>query len=86
MNDVPLETFQKAILATHGKAGTLKARHRVVDTFDGATVWNGEVLEFSVQDETVFAWEVGGRVTAVLKDGPVDSPLKAVRAALASEH
>lgn len=80
MNDVPLETFQKAILATHGGAATLVARHRVADTFDGQTVWNGEVLEFMIPRGTVWAWEVGGRVTAVLKEGPVDSPLAAVRA------
>lgn len=85
MNDVPLETFQNAILATHGGVATLVARHRVTDTFDGQAVWNGEVLEFSSTTGTVYAWEVGGRVTAVLRVDPIKTPLDAVRAALASE-
>ena len=33
-----------------------------------------------------YAWEVDGEVTAVLHTGSVDSPLKAVRAAIVSDH
>ena len=33
-----------------------------------------------------YAWEVDGRVTAVLHEGPVDSPLAAVRAAIISDY
>ena len=32
-----------------------------------------------------YAWEVDGEVTAVLHEGPVDSPLKAVRAAIMAD-
>ena len=33
-----------------------------------------------------YAWEVDGEVTAVLHEGPVDSPEAAVRAAIVAEH
>ncbi len=32
-----------------------------------------------------YAWEVDGRVTAVLGEPPIDSPLAAVRAAIVAE-
>ncbi len=35
---------------------------------------------------TCYAWSVDGRVTAVLREGPVDSPQAAVRAAIVAEH
>ncbi len=33
-----------------------------------------------------YAWSVDNRVTAVLGEGPVDSPRAAVQAAIAAEH
>jgi len=85
VNDVPLTEFQKAILATHGAASAqLMNRHRVRETFDGRIVWEGEVLEFALPSGSCYAWEVDGRITAVLRDGPIHSPLAAVRAAIAS--
>lgn len=86
MNDVPLAEFQKAILATHGAAGArLTARHRVREAFKGQTVWDGEVLEFAVPSGSCYAWEVGGRITAILRAGPIDSPVAAVRAAIVAD-
>ena len=35
--------------------------------------------------EKCYAWEVDERVTAVLHAGPVDSPVKAVRASILAE-
>jgi hypothetical protein len=32
-----------------------------------------------------YAWETNGRVTAVLHVGPIDSPLKAVRASILAD-
>lgn len=86
MNDVPIATFQKAILATHGAKAELAERIRVVEDFEGERVWEGEVLVFELEGHPgatrCYAWEVDGQVTAVLGVGPVDSPLKAVRAAI----
>ena len=46
----------------------------------GETVWEGEVLVFSLLDHPeaslAYAWEVEGRITCVLGVGPVDSPIK----------
>lgn len=87
MNDVPLAEFEKAIKATHGgHAARLVARHRVHETFGGKTVWDGEVLEFAWPTGVCYAWEVDCRITAVLREGQVDSPLAAVRAAIVAER
>jgi hypothetical protein len=61
---------------------------RVVETFEGETVWEGEVLVFRLPDHPAApkcnAWEVGGQLAAVLHSGPVDSPQAAVRASIAA--
>ena len=48
-------------------------------------VWEGEVLVFDLirhpTAATAYAWSVGQQVTAVLHEGPVDSPQAAVTAA-----
>ena len=86
MNEVSAIEFQKAIAATHGFSATLLARHIVRETFAGARVWQGEVLEFSGSDGSCYAWSVDGRITAVLKEPPIETPVDAVRAAIASEN
>jgi hypothetical protein len=89
MNDVTLSTFQKAIRATHGAEAQFISRERVSERFQGEPVWEGEVLVFELKDHPTatrcYAWEVDGKVTAVLHQGPVDSPLAAVRAAILAE-
>ncbi len=86
MNEIPLETFYKAIRATHGAEASFLHRERVHERFENQTVWEGEVLVFELQGHPTasrcYAWEVDGKVTAVLHQGPVDSPLAAVRAAI----
>ena len=90
MNDIPLVRFQEAIHATHGAQAQLVTREHVSETHDGETVWAGEVLVFALvfalkghpTANPCYAWEVDGKVTAVLHQGPVDSPLAAVRAAI----
>ena len=56
-------------------------REHVVEKVEGETVWEGEVLVFALRDHPTahlcYAWEVDGQVTAVLHEGPVDSPLAA---------
>ena len=89
MNEQPLERFLEAIQATHGAKAELIARQAVNEQFQGETVWEGEVLVFSLTDHPTatqcYAWEADGEVTAVLHAGPVDGPQAAVRAAIMAE-
>ena len=89
MNELPIAEFQNAIQATHCCESSFRKKVRVHEKFKGHTVWEGEVLIFDLMDhptaKTCYAWSVEGRVTAVLHEGPVDSPEAAVRAAIAAE-
>ena len=88
MNEKPLAYFEKAIHATHGVKATLIRRERVLERVQGETVWEGEVLVFSLQGHPTalwcYAWEADGEVTAVLHEPPVVSAVAAVRAAIAA--
>ncbi len=90
MNEIAVSEFQHAIHETHGSRSQLIERVSVVETFEGDTVWEGEVLVFDLLDHPTaqycYAWEVDGQVTAVLHTGPVDSPLAAVRASILAEE
>ena len=90
MNELSIDEFSKAIRVTHGADAGLVDRVSVHETLEGQTVWEGEVLVFNLHGHPTarkcYAWSVDGRVTAVLHEGPVDSPEAAVRAAIASEH
>ena len=90
MNGLSLEGFEHAIKETHCAKAQFLSRGPVVETFEGETVWEGEVLVFMLSGHPsatiCYAWEVDGQVTAVLHTGPVDSPLAAVRAAIVQEH
>ena len=87
MNEISEAEFQHAIRQTHG-AKKIQFVHRepVVETFEGETVWEGEVLVFMLSGHPsatiCYAWEVDGQVTAVLHTGPIDSPREAVRASI----
>ena len=89
MNDISLPEFEKTIQATHGAGSRLIARERVKETFQGETVWEGEVLVFELvghpSASRCYAWEVDGEVTAVLGEAPVNSPQTAVRASILAE-
>ena len=60
-----------------------------METFQGQEVWRGEVLVFELLDHPTaskcYAWSVDQKVTAVLHEPPVDSPLAAVRAAIVGD-
>ena len=90
MNELPVSEFEKAIHVTHGANASLESRALVKEVFEERTVWEGEVLVFSLQGHPTatkcYAWSVDGRVTAVLHEGLIDSPQAAVRAAIASEY
>jgi hypothetical protein len=76
LNDVALFVFLEGITATTGAKAKLLARENVR--------WEGEVLIFGLLDHPTaklcYAWEIDGKVTAVLAEGPVESASDAVRA------
>ena len=90
MNELSVEGFQHAIRQTHGAEAALFFRKRVVERFGEETVWEGEVLVFALKGHPTarfcYAWEVDGEVTAVLRTGAVDSPVKAVRASIVADE
>jgi hypothetical protein len=87
-----IEALQKAILDLHGCKSTWIESVPVKEVFKGETVWEGVVQVFEVQGHPratrCYAWshELEGskkrRFFAVLHQGAVDSPEKAVRAAI----
>lgn len=89
MNEIPLQTFENAIQATHGAKAHLIARERVSEAFEGQPVWEGEVLVFELEGHAsasrCYAWEVDGEVTAVLGEGPVKSASDAVKASIMAD-
>ena len=65
------------------------------ETFEGETVWQGEVEVFDLLGHPTarraYAWahetdDGKTRYVAVLHEGPVDSPRAAVQAAIVAEH
>ena len=89
MNELPLWGFQHAIRQTHGAKARLADRVNIDEQYEDQPVWTGEVLVFDLEGHPTasrcYAWEVDGEVTAVLHTGPVDSPVKAVRASILAE-
>ena len=91
-----METLTKAILDLHGCESTWLESVSVTETFQGQTVWEGTVQVFDLIGHSTatrcYAWShaVEGsenrRFVAVLHQGPVDSPEKAVRAAIVEEQ
>ena len=89
LKELPISSFLRAIKQTHGAEAELVYRVRIDESWEGEPVWEGVVLVFDLLDHSsatrCYAWEVDGRVTAVLHAGPVNSPVKAVRAAIVAE-
>ncbi len=87
--------LQGAILKLHGAQAVHVESVPVRETFQGQVVWDGVVEVFALRGHAsasrAYAWsheaDSGGRrFVAVLHAPPVDTPLKAVRAALVAEH
>jgi hypothetical protein len=87
--------LQGAILKLHGAHAEHVESVPVRETFQGQVVWDGTVEVFDLTGHATasraYAWsheaDSGGRrFVAVLHAPPVDTPLKAVRAALVAEH
>lgn len=93
MSDI--HRLQEVIRDLHGVESSHLRSEPVHETFQGQTVWEGVVEVFALKDHPkaglAYAWshetDPGGlRYVAVLGVPPVNSPLDAVRAAIAAEH
>jgi hypothetical protein len=94
-SEIPIKSLQKAILDLHGCKATWIKSVPVKEVFEGETVWEGVVQVFDLRGHPkatrCYAWSHGldnskkRRFFAVLHQGVVDSPVKAVKAAIVGE-
>ncbi len=94
--EVSIQALQKAILDLHGCKSKWVESVPIKEVFEGETVWEGVVQVFDLKDHPTakrcYAWshELEGskkrRFFAVLHEGQVDSPKKAVKAAIIKEY
>lgn len=89
MNEI--ERLQKAIRDLHGLDSQHVGSVHVHEVFEGKTVWEGDVQVFRVsghpQTDRAYAWSYIGdagevRYLAALGVPPIDSPQRAVQAAV----
>lgn len=94
MREVQLDNLRTAIRNLHGCDSTWIESVPVKETFRSQTVWEGTVEVFELHGHPTakrcYAWSHATtgekrRFVAVLHQGPVDSPQKAVRAAIVQE-
>jgi len=95
MKENSLEDLNATIRNLHGSDSIWKESVPVKETFQGEIVWESEVQVFDLIDhftaERCCAWSHATegekrRFVAVLHEGPIDSPEKAVRAAIAADY
>ncbi len=88
-NETSVHDFEQAIKREHGCLSAFNSRRVVHEVFPEQPVWEGEVLTFDLLNHPTHArcyvWAVDGQVTAVLHEGPVDSPRAAVRAVIGAD-
>jgi hypothetical protein len=91
-----IERLQDAIRDLHGCESQYLETVPVTETFQGETVWQGEVEVFQIRGhpkaKRAYAWshmagknDKGTRYVAVLELPPVTSPQTAVKAAIMAE-
>ncbi len=89
-----IERLHDAIRRLHGCESVHIETVPIKDVFQGKVVWEGEVEVFNLTGEFgerhCYAWsqpedDGSERFFAVLKTPPIDSPIDAVRAMIASE-
>ena len=91
-----IEELQAALLNLHGVTSQYVETVPVTETFQGETVWQGEVEVFDIRGhpkaQRAYAWghatgedDQARRYVAVLELPPVDSPQTAVKVAVAAE-
>ena len=93
--EVSYKVLAKAILDLHGCKATWIESDPVKEEFEGEVIWEGIVQVFDLTDHPKatrsYAWSYGldnskkRRFFGVLHQGPVDSPKKAVKAAIINE-
>ena len=96
MSDAVTVQLREAVENMHGGTATLAQSVPVIETFEGATVWDGVVHVFDLagnpKASRAYAWSspIEGstkrRFFAVLHIGKIDSPHAAIRAAIVAEH
>lgn len=96
MTEVDTAQLKRAVEVQHGCTATLAQSVPVAEAFGGKTVWEGIVHVFKIhghpQASQAYAWSspIEGtnkrRFFAVLHQGPVTSPVEAVRAAIVAEQ
>jgi hypothetical protein len=94
--EVDTETLLRAVERQHHCKACLLQSAPVTETHNGATVWEGVVHVFDLEGHPTasraYAWSspIEGsdkrRFFAVLHQGPVKSPLDAVRASVVEEY
>jgi hypothetical protein len=95
MNETAPDQLKIAVESQHGGAATLTQSVPVKETHAGAVVWEGVVHVFDLKDHPTasraYGWSspIEGsdkrRFFAVLHQGPIKSPVDAVRAAIVAE-
>lgn len=88
-----LDELQDAIRDLHGSESSHVSTINVLETFQGRTVWQGDVELFALHShakaERCYAWshetDKGKRFVVVLELPPVDSAQSAVKVAIINE-
>jgi hypothetical protein len=79
----------------HGCESTWLSSVPVVESFEGAVAWDGEVQVFALKDHPTakrcYAWSISAwpkerrRFFAILHAPPIDGPIAAVRSAIVAD-
>src|SRR5438445_6130979 len=94
MDPAGISALRQAIRRLHGCEGTYVESVAIHETFQGKTIWNGEVQVFDLIGHPTasrcYAWSHATkgrkrRFVAVLHLPPVNSAVTAVRASIASD-
>ena len=96
MTEVSIIELKRAVENQHGCTATFVQSVPVEEAFEGEMVWDGVVHVFQIHGHPkaskAYAWSspIKGsdkrRFFAVLHQGPVTSPVEAVRAAIVAEQ
>ncbi len=94
--DIEASELQKAVERMHTCKAMLAQSVPVTETFEGKTVWEGVVHVFDLKGHLTanrayaWSWPIEAsdkrRFFAVLHQGPITSPLEAVRMAIVAEQ
>lgn len=87
-----LQNLKEAITAMHGCDCSHVSTHKVIETMNGNLIWSGDVESFNLHNHTTatqafaWAWEQDSEPNyiAVLNIPPINDPLDAVKAVIAS--